>query len=161
MSQYAFDVREGIITNKKLGLRSFVLGARQWNSLVEKMYDNFGSAAEVILFDAGKPYGRSVLETERERDSSAKAAIYLLSHEAQAAGWGQITVSRDSPREINVRVRKCVFCADARNPDQRKVGCYFLRGVISDYASILFNQQNHVDETHCGNDYCEFRVKLS
>ena len=159
MSQYAFDVKEGLITNKKLGLRSFVLGAREWNSLVEKMYDTFRTGAEVILFDAGKSYGHSALEAER--DSSTEATIDLLSREAQEAGWGQVTVSSDSPGEINVRVRKCVFCVDARNPDQRQVGCYFLRGVISGYASTLFNQQNHVDETHCGNDYCEFRVKLS
>ena len=161
MSLYAFDAREGIITNKKLGLRGFIMGARQWNSLVEKMYERFGSAAETILFDAGKSYGSSELEGERERgDSSAEATLDLLSRTARAAGWGQVTISRDFPGEINVKVRKCVFCAEARKSNQKQVGCYFLGGVISGYASSLFSQQNHVDEILCGNDYCEFRVRL-
>ena len=166
--EFVFNKEKGTIANKRLGLRSFVLGARQWNSLVQSMYEKFGSAAQAILLDAGKSYGSSsaALETvERETTgSNVDLTIDLLSREAEAAGWGKVTIThyRASSREIVVvKVESCVFCAGAVGSDQKQVGCFFLKGVISGFAKTLFSPlDNKVEETHCELDYCEFTVKL-
>jgi predicted hydrocarbon binding protein len=158
---YDFDDKEGIIVNKRFGQRAFILGVRQWTSLIEKLYNTFGSAAEVILFEIGKSYGRSALEQEKEIDSDRELTINLLSREAIVAGWGKVTLKQESQRDYTVKAQRCVFCSGSTDPSHRQVGCFFLKGVISGFAEILFNLRNEVKETYCGKDYCEFKVKLS
>jgi predicted hydrocarbon binding protein len=157
MSHLVFhEKEEGVIINERLDMRSFVLGARPWSSLVQKIQDNFASAAPAVLLDAGRAYGRSALKVEREKDPDLEQ---LLSREAQAAGWGKISITRkNSHRSYTIKVQSCVFCAEAQDPSHKQVGCFFLRGVISGFASLLFDSRGTVDETCCGTDYCEFAL---
>jgi predicted hydrocarbon binding protein len=158
---YDVDYEDGIIVNKRSAKRSFVLGVKEWNSLIEKLYTNFGSAAETILFHMGKSYGSSTLKEESEVDLDRELTINHLSLEARVAGWGKVAVERKSPRDYNVKAERCVFCSGSSEKDHRQVGCFFLKGVISGFAGALFgNSSNTVDETHCGRDYCEFNVTL-
>lgn len=158
---YDFDAKDGIIVNKKLGKRSFVLGVREWNNLVEQLHNKFGSGAQVILFDAGKSYGQSELEEGKEFDLERKLSIGLLSHEATVAGWGKTTWTQESPESFTVKLQRCVFCSGSNDPAHRQVGCFFLRGVISGFAEKLFDRGSTVEENHCGKDYCEFKVILN
>jgi predicted hydrocarbon binding protein len=160
---YDVDLETGIIVNKRSGKRSFVLGVKEWNSLIEKLYETFGSAGEVILFQIGKSYGSSALEEEREMNPDRELTINLLSTEARVAGWGKVSVEkRKSPEYYTVKAERCVFCSGSRQPVHRDVGCFFLKGVIAGFAEVLFsNSSNRVEETHCRRDYCEFNVTLN
>jgi predicted hydrocarbon binding protein len=158
---YDVDDETGIIVNKRSGKRSFVLGVREWNSLIEKLYGTFGSAAEVILFQIGKSYGSSALKEEREMDPDRELTISLLSLETRVAGWGKVTVERKS-QLYTVKAERCVFCSGSTETDHREIGCFFLKGVISGFAEVLFSSSSStVEETHCARDYCEFKVTLS
>jgi predicted hydrocarbon binding protein len=158
---YDVDDEDGIIVNKRSAKRSFVLGVQEWNSLIEKLYTNFGSAAETILFHMGKSYGSSILKEESEVDLDREIRINRLSLEARVAGWGKVTVERKSPQDYNVKAQRCVFCSGSSETDRREIGCFFLKGVISGFAEVLFGNSNStVEETHCGRDYCEFKVTL-
>ncbi len=158
---YDFDDKDGIIVNRRMGKRSFVLGVPQWSSLVKKFYDTFGSGAEAILFDIGKSYGNSSLQLERETDSDQQLTMNLLCREAFVAGWGNATVKRRSPADFTVKLQRCVFCSGLDDPGHKVVGCYFVRGVIAGFAEAVFETASIVEETHCGKDACEFAIKLS
>ena len=134
------------------------MGARQWNSIVESLSSKFSSATEVILFQSGKTYGRSVLEAEREVDADRDFTIGLLSHAAMIAGWGKVIVTAKSQKHYTVRVVRCVFCSASKDPAHKQIGCFFLKGVISGFAEALFNSNTDVQETQCGKDFCEFSV---
>jgi predicted hydrocarbon binding protein len=160
--QYDFDTRDGIIVNKRFGLRSFMLGVREWNSLIERLHDTFGTAAETILFEAGKSYGGSILEEEREiLDPTNQLTLNLLSRDATLAGWGKITIEQISPKEYTIKNQRCVFCSGSNKPEHKEVGCFFLMGVIAGFAKMLFHWRTQVKETRCGKDYCEFKVTLN
>jgi predicted hydrocarbon binding protein len=159
---YDFDAREGVIVNKKFGQRSFVLGVREWTSLVDKLYGLFGSGSETILFDIGKSYGSSTLGAESEIiEPNQKLTIDLLTRGAAIAGWGKFLVTQKSSDNYTIKAQRCVFCSGSSESDHKQVGCYFLKGVISGFAEILFPPYNTVEETYCGKDYCEFVVKLT
>lgn len=158
---YDLDKREGIIVNRRSGKRSFVLGVKEWNSLIEKLYDTFGSSAEVILFEIGKSYGSSSLKEEREMESDRETLINLLSVEARIAGWGKVTAEPKKQEDYTVRAHRCVFCSGSTETNHRQVGCVFLKGVFAGFTETLFNSKSTVVETHCGKDYCEFQVKVS
>ena len=157
---YDIDSQEGVIVNKRFGLRSFILGARQWNSIVESLSSKFSSGAEVILFQSGKTYGSSVLEAEREVDPDRDFTIGVLSHEAMIAGWGKVTVTSKSQKQYTIGVLRCVFCSATKDPARKQIGCFFLKGVISGFAEALFTSHADVQETHCGKDFCEFSVSM-
>jgi predicted hydrocarbon binding protein len=157
---YEIDAKEGIIVNKSAGRRAFVLGLDPWTSLVEKLSQNYGSGAEVILFGIGKSYGLSVAQEEERAGENQKLSDDFLSRMAAIAGWGKVTIHRNSPEKLKVKVVKCVFCAGLSDSSERRVPCFFLRGVISGVGEVLFNMAAKVEETHCGLDYCEFTVDL-
>jgi predicted hydrocarbon binding protein len=156
---YEIDEKEGIIVNKRLGNRAFVLGLEPWTSLVQELFDKFGSGAEVILFDVGRSYGLSASEQEKKTDTNRELAPNFLARQATTAGWGKIMISRDSDKSLTVKVQRCVFCAGIKNSKERNIPCFFLRGVISGFAEVLYGP-NKVEEHHCGPDFCEFRVRL-
>jgi predicted hydrocarbon binding protein len=146
---YDFDPTDGIIVNKRFGLRSFVLGVREWDSLIEMAYNTLGSAAQVILFGAGKEYGRTLLEKEKETiDSNSELKLNLLSREATLAGWGKITIAKESDQYYTLKAQRCVFCSGLGDTGHKEVGCFFLRGVISGFAEALLSASCSVEETH-------------
>jgi predicted hydrocarbon binding protein len=158
---YEIDETDGIIINKRSAGRAFVFGLKPWTSLIERLYERFGSGAEVILFDIGKSYGLSIAEDEKKIDPKQEYSEDFLAGNAAIAGWGRIKVSRGSLEELSVRVEKCVFCAGIDDSREKQVPCFFLRGIVAGFVEYFFNVVPRVDELHCGLDYCEFRVLLS
>jgi predicted hydrocarbon binding protein len=156
---YEIDESEGILVNKRLGHRAFVLGLAPWTALIEQLSNTFGSGAEVILFGIGKSYGLSAAQEEKRTDVDRKLTVNLLARIATLSGWGKITISRNSPEYLTVKVQRCVFCASIKDPNEKQVPCFFLRGIISGFAEVLLGP-NKIEEVHCDQDFCEFRVSL-
>jgi len=158
---YDFDAQDGVIVSRRFGLRSFVLGVKEWNLLIEEAYNKIGSAAEAILFGAGKLYGGSILEKEIEiMELNSESSLNLLCREATLAGWGKISIVQETPEEYKVRAQRCVFCSESGKTQHKKLGCFFLSGVISGFGETLFHTNSIVMETKCEKEYCEFAVKL-
>ncbi len=156
---YEIDEKEGIVVNKRLGKRAFVFGVEPWTSLVHRLFETFGSGAETILFDTGKFYGISSAEEEKRTESDNELRINFLFRKAMMAGWGKVMVSRELPDLFNIKVQRCVFCSEVDSPNEKQVPCFFLSGVISGFADVLFGP-NKVREIHCGKDFCEFELKI-
>jgi predicted hydrocarbon binding protein len=157
---YEIDQAKGIIVNKRLADRAFILGLEPWTSLIKQLSRTFGSGAEVILFDIGKSYGLSAAEEEKKTGIDQQLTINFLSRNAMISGWGKIEVSRNSPNHLTVKVQDCVFCAGIKDPSEKRVPCFFLRGVISGFTSVIVGP-NETSENHCGEDFCEFKVSVS
>ena len=156
---YEIDEKEGIVVNKRLGKRAFLFGVEPWTSLVHRLFETFGSGAETILFDTGKSYGISSAEEEKRTENDSELRINFLSRKATTAGWGKIMVARESLEGFNIKVQRCVFCSEVDSPKEKQVPCFFLSGVISGFADVLFGP-NRVREIHCGKDFCEFELRI-
>ena len=162
MSGAIYDVSEsdGIIINKRTGRRAFLLGAEPWTDLTDQLSQIFGFGAQVILFRIGRSFGLSMALEEKKVKTEEEITVNSLTGLATLAGWGKLTMLGDSTQNLRIIAKNCVFCAAAKNPKEREISCFFLRGIISGFAEAV-RGPSQIEEAHCDPDYCEFTVAFS
>lgn len=128
----------------------------------DRLYNDFGSGASVILFDMGLAYGISLVDglMKAKCDETARQqnAIDILSGYATVAGWGKVIAPRIEGPDIRVKVISCVFCSNI-DQESSEGRCYFLKGVLSGVAGTIFSVPFTVTESHCSKEYCEFTLQ--
>src|SRR5438105_6740411 len=96
-------------------------------------------------------------EEKKSKNANEELTVDDLAQVATVSGWGKITVSRDSAQSLRVIARNCVFRASMKDPKERQIPCFFLRGIISGFTEVVHGS-NQMEEMHCEPAYCEFNV---
>ena len=94
---------------------------------------------------------------EKRVKTNEEITVNSLASLATLAGWGKLSILGDSPQKLRVLAENCVFCVALKNPKEREISCFFLRGIISGFAEAL-RGPNEIEEVRCDPDYCEFIV---
>ncbi|MCS6783875.1 MAG: hypothetical protein NZ581_01575 [Candidatus Caldarchaeum sp.] len=119
------------------------------------------SAADALLWHFGKRYGIALSRKASEMTKTAVEGMNLLVTGAQKSGWGMISVQNrlDSDGTVEVVFENCAFCEGIH--DEKGPSCYFLAGILSGIAEVLFGDGYSARETKCKavrGDLCSFLV---
>ena len=136
-----------------------LFGCSAYRSMCDALYEQFQSGAGVILYRMGEGYGRKVAVAIPITEISREDAIKVFQKLALLAGWGNIKIKILDEKTAECLVQKSPFVLH-RN-DAGNVSCYFLSGVLSAIASVLFGKKFTTREVSCeitGSSICKFLV---
>lgn len=121
------------------------------------------SPAALILFEAGKGYGRRSIERlASEAKVDGKALLAKVEKLKKAEGWGSISFGKFGLKaKAGLIVVEGSFEALGHGSSTQPV-CQFLRGYLSSVVSYVLGEETVLIETKClakGDPYCEFTPK--
>lgn len=121
------------------------------------------SGLEAVLYDVGKNngayYAKYLSEKYGVKDTDLVSAVVQA---FKALGWGIVETKNINIKHLSgiITVNEC-FEALAREKKPYKV-CYWIRGFIAGFMSIVFRQPVEAIENKClaiGDGHCEFEIK--
>ncbi|MEM1943546.1 MAG: 4-vinyl reductase [Candidatus Caldarchaeum sp.] len=151
----------GVLTDKVLGGRVFVLSAKTFVETVKMLGASISQpAADALFWNMGHRYGLALGNKFKEK--SPDEGIMILSVAAMNSGWGlpQVVNNYYSEGVIEVSFENCVFCDGLSGSDSPR--CYFLAGVLTGIAESLYHERFKTLETECiakNNQVCRFVIR--
>ncbi len=145
---YEFNPNDGVIINKLINTRAFILSAKVWADVEIELIKTFSNGAFAIIEKMGNAYGASLAKTIRSHSKSI--TFGELQNLASTAGWGKISIKCDAKDGTWIRIisNSCVFCQSAEE-SIHKTECTFLSGVIQGMAQEFYSKKYLVIRNRC------------
>jgi predicted hydrocarbon binding protein len=145
------------------GDREIIIGAQFMQAMMEKLREEFQSAADVFLYREGVAFGeiaeaRYIRLLGRER--LMKSLKYVFQELYSAFGWARaelVSVNIEM-RTATVRLYENFECPKSRSD---KPCNHFIRGFVNGCFSVLMEAKTSTREVKCvsmGDEFCEFRT---
>ncbi len=149
----------GVLRESLTHARVMLFSCSAYRSMCDALYEQFQSGAGVILYRMGEGYGRKVASTVPMGDMTREEAVKVFQRVALLAGWGNIKIQIVDEKTAECVVHKSPFVL--HREDAGKVSCYFMSGVLSATANVLFGKKFTTREILCGTagaSSCKFVV---
>ncbi len=168
--KFSQELIDGIILDKflfpliVLEERSIILTVESFAKMSKRLYEAFGSAASVLLYEMGLSAGLSKIESIEEKYRvDGFTALKIVLAERIPKGWGipRIDELDQESFQAVITVEELFECLSTRNME-RKATSHFFRGYLTGLFTKAFNKQFQIKETECiskGDQYCKFIVK--
>ena len=148
------------------GFRAVILDEHGFKALVKDIRDEWGTAAEVFLYEMGVKMGEEYWKfiSQLLRAFSIVDRVKALSSFLKLLGLGIAEIMKIDLIEgfVVIRIYDSLECAFGKGLGKRY--SHFIRGLIAGAAkSALRAKSVEVVETRCiaiGDPYCEFEVKV-
>jgi predicted hydrocarbon binding protein len=149
----------GVLRESLSHARVMLFGCSAYRSMCDALYEQFQSVAGVILYRMGEGYGIKVASTVPVSEMSRENAIKIFQRIGLLADWGNIKIRIVDEKSAECIVHKSPFVL--YREDSGKVSCYFLSGILSATASVLFGKKFTTREVSCitaGATSCKFVI---
>jgi predicted hydrocarbon binding protein len=144
------------------GDRAVLMRSEQLSRMLSVIRKEFGSGGNVILYEEGRAYGKSVGADYLSRlglklvESNLPNVMNLY----QALGWFKLERVRQNRREksLTIRVSGCFECEGSKSAVPYS---HFVRGHLSGAMTAIFGREMTCEETRCvaaGGQVCEFLI---
>jgi predicted hydrocarbon binding protein len=144
------------------GERSFTFRVETFGSIVESLYEKFGTGAAVVLYQmgvsAGEDKARNVLNNYR---MDKLDVLRLILAERTAKGWCVAEVEEFNDRGATLTVRELFECLPFKGRKEEAFSQFF-RGYLAGIFENILNTSVSVTEVECiakGDPACKFIVQ--
>jgi len=159
---FSYDEENGIWTDTFLGTQTIFFNEILWDAMVENMYNVFGSAGAVFLYQSGLGAGEEIAKVAIERTGSNESApLFGL---AAQAGWGRYSkeTDPDDADHILIKSERNFFCDSCHKSETDHVCPFvrgFLTGVFSELAGVSHSLEIRCCYIHGGVENSTFSLK--
>lgn len=144
------------------GERSFTFRVETFGSIVESLYEKFGTGAAVVLYQmgvsAGEDKARNVLDKHR---MDKLDVLKLILAERTAKGWCMAEVEEFNTKGATLVVRELFECLPFKGRKEEAFSQFF-RGYLAGIFENVLNTSVSVTEVECitkGDPACKFIVQ--
>jgi predicted hydrocarbon binding protein len=147
-----------------LGERSLLLKVETWGDMSSRLFEAFGSGANVILYEMGLKAGENKAKNIFEKYGRDRLkALQIIMAERVAKGWGipKIEEFKEDKLEAKISVQDLFECLPYKGKlSQTK--SHFFRGYLTGAFNHLFRKKATVTEVKCiakADENCQFEIK--
>jgi predicted hydrocarbon binding protein len=161
---YEMREKEGTIINRSSSRRVLIMDAEGLLSMTSELVKLFSSGTYMILFNAGKIYGKSMLQAHGFKNADVGDVMKYFADLARVSGWGWVRFHfennpSNSARKLIIESSNLLV---AEGSTETNPSCYFVKGLLQGIAEDVLGKQSEIEETSCRStgksDVCRFEI---